>query len=149
YFFILLFQNYTMAKLTSPIKIKGTLGGLTFFNLSNDEETIVREKGKTGVKTSRFMTDPVFTNARNHGKEWGEASRFARILCRLGKHFFDHAKEGSFAGRANKLMFDVMQYDTINARGSRSVVSGLQTQNGKEELIGFEGNRNRPLPQVM
>jgi hypothetical protein len=41
-------------------------------------------------------------------------------------HFNNLAKDGSFAGRANKLLFDILQEDTTHALGKRTLAEGLK-----------------------
>ncbi len=56
-----------MAKVFASFKIVGTLDDLNFY-VDQNNENIVRRKGKTGVTSEEFKRNPVFANARNHGQ---------------------------------------------------------------------------------
>lgn len=137
-----------MAKVIAPFKIIGTLDDLNFY-MTQDNINLVRTKGKTGVTSEQFKTNPIFTNVRNHGNEFGHCSKTSRQFRMLAHHFNLKAKDGSFAGRANKLLYEILQEDTLNEHGKRTVTNGLDTTDGKEYLIGFEGNKLRPLYNVL
>jgi hypothetical protein len=46
-------------------------------------------------------------------------------------------------------MFKILEEDTLNQRGERSVENGLNTTEGVNLLIGFEGNKLKPLYQTL
>lgn len=137
-----------MAKVIAPFKIIGTLDDLNFY-IDDNNVNLVRTKGKTGVSSEQFKTNPIFTKIRNHGNEFGHCAQIAHTFRMLANQFNEKAKDGSFAGRANKLLFEILQEDTTNEQGKRTVANGLDTTNGKEFLIGFEGNKLRPLETVL
>lgn len=59
------------------------------------------------------------------------------------------AKDGSIAGRANKLLFEILQEDTTQPQGKRTLAEGLKTSDGKELLPLFESNKLRPIRKVL
>jgi len=137
-----------MAKVIAPFKIIGTLDDLNFY-LDENKVNLVRTKGNTGVSSKEFKTNPIFTKVRNHGAEFGHCTQIAHTFRKLANQFNLKAKDGSFAGRANKLLVEILQEDTTNESGKRTVANGLDTIEGKECLIGFEGNKQRPLNKVL
>jgi hypothetical protein len=137
-----------MAKVIAPFKIVGTLDDLNFY-LYEGNVNLVRTKGKTGVTSEEFKRNPIFTKAKNHGKEFGRASKKAQSFRMIAHFFNNRAKDGSFAGRANKLMLDIIHEDTSNPNGERTVEKGMQAPDSKSYFIGFEGNRLRPLTKVL
>ena len=62
--------------------------------------------------------------------------------------FNKHAKDGSFAGRANELLLEILQEDLKNELGSRLITERIKTKFGQDLLLGFEGNKLRPLSNV-
>jgi uncharacterized protein YggU (UPF0235/DUF167 family) len=66
----------------------------------------------------------------------------------IANRFNNLAKEVSFAGRANKLLFEILEEVTTQPRGQRTLIEGLKTRDGKEILLGFESNKLRPLRSV-
>ena len=137
-----------MAKVIAPFKIVGTLDDLNFY-VDQNNENIVRRKGKTGVTSEEFKRNPVFDNVRNHGKEFGRAVKKAQCFRRIAHYFYDRAKDGSFAGRANKLMLEIIKEDTSNRSGERTFENGILVPDAITYFIGFEGNKTRPLINVL
>ncbi len=137
-----------MAKVFAPFKIVGTLDDLNFY-VDQNNENIVRRKGKTGVTSEEFKRNPVFANVRNHGKEFGRAVKKAQRFRRIAHYFNNRAKDGSFAGRANKLMLEIIQEDTSNMSGERTFENGILVPDAITYFIGFEGNKTRPLHKVL
>ena len=107
-----------MAKLTGQIKIKGTIGDLVFIE-DPSKEIYVREKGKSGITKKQFANNEKFNHIREHGTEFGSCVRKSRIFRLLAKQFYDKAKEVSFAGRVNSLLFEILEEDTTNQKGNR------------------------------
>ena len=137
-----------MAKVIAPFKIVGTLDDLNFY-LDENNVNRVRTKGKTGVTSEEFKRNPIFTKAKNHGKEFGRASKKAQNFRKVAHYFNNRAKDGSFSGRANKLMLDVIHEDVTNPHGERTVENGMQSPDSVSYFIGFEGNKLRPLKKVL
>lgn len=137
-----------MARVIAPFKIVGTLDDLTFY-LDQQKENRVKAKSKGGVSSQEFMTNPIFTKARNHGIEFGRCSKKSQSFRAVGLFFNNRAKDVSYAGRANKLMLDIMYEDVTNAQGERTVEEGLKSEDARSYFIGFEGNKTRPLPKVV
>lgn len=136
-----------MAKVIAKFEIKGTLDGLNFYKSGG--ENLVREKGKSGVTSEAFKKNPIFDRIRQQGSEFGRCARQSILFRLLVKDFFDKAKEVSFAGRVNQLLFEIMEEDTTHPIGERQLTSGLATADGKEMLLGFEANKLRKLPEVL
>ena len=65
-----------MAKQTGIIKLKGTIGGISFYKTSDGH--LAREKG--GVDKSRIQNDPAFQRTRENGEEFGRAGKGGKVL---------------------------------------------------------------------
>lgn len=133
-----------MAISKSPFVIKGTFDNLTFY-IDQDNVNRVRTKGKSGITSKEFHSNPIFDRIRQQSKEFGSAVKTSRVFRALASSFNNRAKDGSFAGRVNKLLFEILEEDNQNPLGERSVAYGLNTPAGAERLIGFEGNKLKPL----
>lgn len=137
-----------MAKVIAPFKIVGTLDNLTFY-LDQEKNNLVKTKGKSGITSKQFHENPIFTKAKNHGKEFGKCSKKSQNFRAIAFRYNKRAKDGSYAGRANKLMLEIMNEDTINEHGYRTVEEGLKSEEARTYFIGFEGNKTRTLPKVL
>lgn len=137
-----------MAIVKAPFTIIGTIGDLNYF-VDQGDINRVRIKGKSGITAEQFKTNPVFDRIKKQGKEFGHASKKCRLFRFLALQFNTRAKDGSFTGRANKLMFEILEEDTKNQIGERTVQNGLNTPEGVDLLPGFEGNKLKPLYQTL
>ena len=136
-----------MAKVTAPFEIEGTIDDLNFYKAS--EQNLVRLKGKPGITKEQFANNPIFNHIIEHGTEFGSCVRKARVFRLLAKQFYDNAKEVSFAGRVNQLLFEILEEDTTNKKGERKLEIGLQNPELQEILVNFEANKLRPLNKVL
>jgi hypothetical protein len=145
--FIENFKSKTMAKVESPFELKGTIEELTFYSASN--QNLVRQKGNPGITKEQFAKNPIFNRIRQQSTEFGSCVQKSKTFRLLAKSFYDKAKEVSFAGRANKLLFEILQEDNKNKIGERKVENGLKSKELDEILVHFEGNKLRLLKNVM
>jgi hypothetical protein len=136
-----------MAKAFGPVQIVGTLDDLNFY--ITPDGNIVRERGKTGNTKKSFRDNPIFTPVKEHGKDFGRCAKKGAVFRRLVKPFYDQAKDGSIAGRTNQLLHAIIKEDLEHERGQRQLHTGLQSAAALGFLIGFEGNKGRPLQAVL
>lgn len=136
-----------MAKVRAPFKIIGSIDDLNFYE--DADQNLVRLKGKSGISKEKFANNPVFNHIILQGKEFGSCVHKSRIFRLLAKQFYDKAKEVSFAGRVNQLLFEILEEDTTQAKGERKLENGLQIPELDEILVNFEGNKTRPLNKVL
>ncbi|ESU25974.1 hypothetical protein FLJC2902T_29870 [Flavobacterium limnosediminis JC2902] len=137
-----------MAKIIAPFKISGTLDDINF-SVTADGNNYARMKGKTGVTSEEFNNNPIFDRIRDHGKEWGYCAKKAVSFRQMAVQLYKKAKDGSFAGRSNKILLEILEEDSVNPKGSRTFEEGIKSEYIPEILIGFEGNKNRPLDKVL
>lgn len=126
-----------MAKQKGIIKLKGTIGDITFYKTSQDGY-VAREKG--GIDANRIATDPAFQRTRENGAEFGRAGKAGRLLRTAFKALLINATDSRMVGRLTQQMVKVIQADAINERGLRNVIDGEA-----ELLLGFEFNINGKL----
>ena len=65
-----------MARQKGIIKLKGTLGDITFYKSADGY--LAREKG--GIDAARIATDPKFQRTRENGEEFGTAGKAGKML---------------------------------------------------------------------
>lgn len=136
-----------MAKVIAPFKISGTLDDLNFIN--SQEGNFVRMKKERALTSEEFKKNPIFDRIRQQGKEMGYCAIKSRQFRMLAVQFFKKSKEGSFAGRANKILLEILAEDNLNPTGQRTLEEGMKSPFLNEILVGFEGNKYRPLPKVL
>ena len=121
-----------MARQTGIIKLKGTIGGMTFYKTSADGH-LVREKG--GIEKSRIESDPAFQRTRENGAEFGRAGKAGKMLRTALRALLINSADSRMVSRLTQQMVKVIQADLVNERGLRNVIDGEA-----ELLLGFEFN---------
>lgn len=71
-----------MARQKGIIKLKGTIGDITFYKTQDGH--LAREKG--GIDASRIKSDPAFQRTRENGSEFGRAGKIVASL--IASHSF-------------------------------------------------------------
>ena len=125
-----------MAKQTGIIKLKGTIGGISFYKTSDGH--LAREKG--GVDANRIANDPAFQRTRENGSEFGRAGKGGKILRTAIRLLLQNAKDKRVVSRLTKTLVAVTKTDTTNERGLRTLQDG-----DLGLLLGFEFNLNGKL----
>lgn len=109
-----------MARQTGIIKLKGTIGGVSFYK-SRDGH-LAREKG--GVDKSRIMNDPAFQRTRENGSEFGRAGAAGKVLRTAFRALLINASDFRMVSRLTREMVKVIQEDQVSERGLRNVLDG-------------------------
>ena len=135
-----------MARQGGILKIKGTIGGLTFYKSSQDGH-LVREQG--GVSADRIANDPAFIRTRENGQEFGHAGASGKVLRDALRNLMMTASDGRVTSRLTKTMMDILKKDSTSVRGQRNVTAGLDTPEGKALLKGFNFNINALLGAIL
>jgi len=129
-----------MAGQDGIFKIKGTLGGVTFYK--SRDGYLVREKG--GVSKSRIAKDPAFKRTRENGSEFGTAGKFGKFLRNSVRPLLQNSADKRVVSRLLKELLRIAKTDRLNMRGRRNAVQG-----NFEELRGFEFNSNGLLTNTL
>jgi hypothetical protein len=125
-----------MPKQVSIVKLKGTMGGITFYKSVDGH--LAREKG--GIDGKRIATDPNFQRTRENGSEFGAAGKAGKVLRNALREVVQNAQDNRMVSRLTKKMMEVIHADQTSARGERNVIDG------EIALIdGFEFNLNGKL----
>ncbi|KAB1157799.1 hypothetical protein [Flavobacterium luteum] len=120
-----------MARQKGIIKLKGTIGDITFYKTQDGH--LAREKG--GIDASRIKNDPAFQRTRENGSEFGRAGKAGKILRTALRAVLINSADGRMVSRLTQRMVQVIQADLISIRGLRNVIDGEA-----ELLAGFEFN---------
>ena len=137
-----------MAKVVGPIKIKGTLNDLEFYEAQTGEN-LVRMKKRVFLTSKEFHSNPIYQPIIDQGKEFGFAAKLTIIFRRLVHDFNEKAKDQSYAGRAIKLLLEIIKEDIVNPAGQRTLAEAMKDHEVACYLEGFEGNKLRPLSKVL
>ena len=120
-----------MARQKGIIKLKGTVGGITFYKTQDGH--LAREKG--GVDASRIKNDPAFQRTRENGSELGRAGTAGRVLRTSIRGLLLNSADNRMVSRLTQKFTQVIQADATSIRGERNVIDGEA-----ELLDGFEFN---------
>lgn len=125
-----------MARQTGIIKLKGTIGDITFYK--SKDGYMARQKG--GIEKERFLNDPNFQRTRENAAEFGRAGKASKALTTAIRPVLSKTKDPRMISRLVKAMMQVIKADQVSDRGERNVLDG--------ELIllqGFDFNGNARL----
>ncbi|CAM3008753.1 hypothetical protein [Flavobacterium frigoris] len=120
-----------MARQKGIIKLKGTIGDITFYKTKDGH--LAREKG--GVDASRIKSDPAFQRTRENGAEFGRAGKAGKTLRTALRTLLINSADSRMVSRLTQSMVKVIQADLVNDRGLRNVIDGEA-----ELLVGFDFN---------
>ena len=125
-----------MAQQKGIIKIKGTIGGMTFYK--SGDGYLVKEKSE--VPKDKIMNDPAFVRTREHISEFSRATKAGKMLRVAVRNLSMQAKDRFLVSRLATKMLRVVQADATSIRGQRNVLDGET-----EMLTGFDFNANSKL----
>jgi hypothetical protein len=120
-----------MARQKGIIKLKGTIGDITFYKTQDGH--LAREKG--GIDASRIANDPAFQRTRENGSEFGRAGKAGKLLRTALRPLLLNSADSRMVSRLTQRMVKVIQADQVSERGLRNVIDGEA-----ELLFGFEFN---------
>lgn len=125
-----------MAKQTGIIKLKGTIGDISFYKSADGH--LARYKG--GVDKNRIANDPAFQRTRENGSEFGRAGKGGKVIRNAIRVLLQNAKDKRVVSRLTKVLVAVTKTDAVNERGLRTIEDG-----DMNTLLGFEFNINGKL----
>lgn len=120
-----------MARQKGIIKLKGTIGDITFYKTQDGH--LAREKG--GIDANRIKSDPAFQRTRENGSEFGRAGKAGKVLRTALRPLLLNSADGRMVSRLTQAMVKVIQADMVSERGLRNVIDGEV-----DLLVGFEFN---------
>ena len=129
-----------MAKQTGIIKLKGTIGDISFYKTADGH--LARAKG--GIEASRIANDPAFQRTRENGAEFGKAGKGGKVVRNAIRVLLQNAKDKRVVSRLTTDLLKIVKTDTTNARGERTI------QDGNFSLIqNFDFNKNAKLGSTL
>ena len=129
-----------MAKQTGIIKLKGTIGDISFYKSGDGH--LARAKG--GIDGKRIATDPAFQRTRENGSEFGRAGKGGKVVRNAIRVLLQNAKDKRVVSRLTTDLLKIVKTDTTNARGERTI------QDGDFGLIqNFDFNKNAKLGSTL
>src|SRR4051812_15403755 len=128
-----------MARQSGIMKIKGTMGGMTFYKSSLDGD-LVREKG--GIDGQRIANDPAFARTRENGAEFGTAGSTGKLLRDTLRNLLLNSVDNRVTSRVTQLMSGILKLDLSSPRGARNPGVALESAEAKAYLKGFNFNIN-------
>lgn len=128
-----------MALQKSFIKIKGSLGGLTFYE--KDGKSLI--KTASGVTKERILSDPKFRRTRENMQEFGAAASMGKAFRNSFSGISREVGTNAIAGRATGMMKRINRAGTGN-RGERT----FEILPNKQLLEGFEFQAKLPFRTV-
>lgn len=134
-----------MARQKGIIKLKGTIGGVSFYKTQDGD--LAREKG--GVDGSRIKNDAAFARTRENGAEFGSSANAGKILRDAIRPLLLNTADNRVVSRLTKVMTDVKNLDNTSARGERSVGIALAQPGAQALLKGFNFNKRSVLGSVL
>lgn len=121
-----------MAKQKGFIKVKGSLGGLTFYSANKEE--LIRTTGS--IDKSRIEKDPKFKRTRENMSEFGGAAKVGKALRTGFSSIIKGMSDSTAVGRITGMMKKVNALGT-GVRGQRA----FEILNNKDVIEGFEFNK--------
>jgi hypothetical protein len=130
-------ENFeVMARQRGIIKLKGTIGDITFYKTKDGHLA----KEKSAIEASRIANDPAFQRTRENGSEFGRAGKAGKLLRTAFRPLLLRTSDSRMVSRLTQRMVKVIQADQVSERGLRNVIDGEA-----ELLLGFEFNINGKL----
>jgi hypothetical protein len=134
-----------MAKQKGIIKIKGTIGDLSFYTTKYGD--VVRTKW--GPDKERRKNDPNFAEADRNSTEFGGCSASGKVFRHAVAAIISGASDSALNTRVNKLMFAVKNLDEKSGHGKRNVGIGLMNPKAINLFKGFNFNIDGPLDSIL
>jgi hypothetical protein len=128
-----------MAKQNSILKVKGNLGGISFYKgkSGNNKTThLAREAG--GVDRQRILNDPNFSRVRENMSEFALAGEQSKLIYRAMNEITEGARDRNASSRLTGLLRMNLEKDAANARGERQV-----QWNNIAEIAQYQFNAGR------
>lgn len=134
-----------MPKQKGLIKVKGTMGDLSFYRSRG--QYYARQKG--GVDGERIKSDPAFIRTRENGKEFAQSAAAGKLLRNTLRPLMVKASDSRVVSRITKIMSAIKNLDGVSLRGERTVGVGFSDPKAKLLLKGFDFNDRAGLATVL
>lgn len=125
------FSISEVAQQLGPIKITGTIHGISFYKMSNNY--YVRMKG--GPSRKQVLKDKNFERTRENASEFAHFSHAAKIISNALRILKTTDKQ--FYRKAFALLLQLKTFDTLSVRGKRNLISAFKHPEAQKQLSTF------------
>jgi hypothetical protein len=125
-----------MAKIDSTEQFKGRVGNILVYPYRN----MMVLRTISGFTSDTLKTSPKYENCRKSANEFGRISALCKQLRVTLFGILPKHNKMTVVYSFTKKMRAVLEYDTINIKGERQLANALATENGKQQLKGYEFN---------
>lgn len=129
-----------MSKQIGLIRLKGKIGGVSFYKSGGDDLARVAN----GPTKERIDNDPAFIRTRENNKEFGGSATAAKSFRLALAFFIQTMGDARLTSRLTKLFKEINSLDVTSARGQRSI----QLSAHRSMLMNFELNKNVAFSSV-
>jgi hypothetical protein len=123
-----------MGKLKSILKMEGTFDGLSFYKLK--DKYVVRQAG--GFDGEKIKTAANYVRVRENSSEFAENARAGKYFRQSIIPYLRLLRQTALHSRVVSLFQELTKLDTVNPRGQRRMVQGLQDLQAAALLEAFE-----------
>jgi hypothetical protein len=133
-----------MGKLEGVIQFTGSFDGLSFYKMNG--KIVVRKTG--GFKGAAIKKDANYVRTRENASQFGYCSRIGKALRISLQPFIQKISTPYLHNHVVKLLNDIVKLDGVSARGAKTVLLGLTSNEGKALLVGFDFNKELPFKKI-
>lgn len=134
-----------MAINESPFQLSGKVAGISFY--TSNGKNIARTPG--GPSRRKVLTDPKLVRVRENASEFGRTQLDTGALWRECLKLVEKSRDNNANRRLFQLMLNCKNGDALSERGKRSLRIGLQTDDYRKLLFGFEFNELTPFSKIL
>lgn len=134
-----------MGKLKGILKITGQFDGLSFYEFNG--KIVVRRTG--GFDGKAIKTKASYVRTRENASEFGMVVQTGKKMRLALRPFLKKIHSSYLHNHVVKKLHEIMRCDILPERGKRTVALGLQTEEGRKLLNGFEFNQAVPLSSMV
>lgn len=133
-----------MGKLDGIIRFTGSFDGLSFYKLNG--KIVVRRTG--GFKGAAIKTQANYVRTRENASQFGYCSRVGKALRVALFPFVSQIRTPYLHNHVVSLFQQILKFDGISLRGSKTLLLGLASDEGRALLRGFEFNKALSFKKV-
>lgn len=133
-----------MGKLEGIIRFTGSFDGLSFYKLRG--KIVVRKTG--GFKGAAIKTQANYVRTRENASQFGYCSRVGKALRMALFPFVRKIRTPYLHNRVVTLLGQIVKFDGVSLRGSKTLLLGLASDEGRALLKGFDFNKELSLKKI-
>lgn len=134
-----------MGKLKGIVQFTGHFNGLSFYQMNG--QIVVRKTG--GFNGKAIKTQANYVRTRENASQFGHCSAVGKVLRRALVINLQKIRVPYLHNHVVSLLTGIVRCDTVSERGQRKIAMGLDTNEGKALLLGFDFNKTLTLAQVL